>query len=239
MKKYLLAAASLVALAAPAAAADMAARPMYTKAPPMIAAVYNWTGFYVGINGGGAFGSKCWNFVAFGGAPIAAPNGAGCQSLSGGTVGGQVGYNWQAGAWVFGVEAQGNWANLSGTNASTFAAGFTNRSRVDAYGLFTGRVGYAFNNVLLYVKGGAAVAADRYDYWATPTPAVIVANGSETRWGAAVGAGLEFGFAPNWTAGVEYNHLFLGSRDVTLSTTETIRVRQDLDTVTAKVNYKF
>ncbi len=85
MKKYLLAAASLVALAAPAAAADMAARPMYTKAPPMVAAVYNWTGFYVCINGGGAFGQKCWNFVAFGGVAIAPPNGAGCQSPSGGS----------------------------------------------------------------------------------------------------------------------------------------------------------
>jgi len=239
MKKYLLAAASLVALAAPAAAADMAARPMYTKAPPMVAAVYNWTGFYVGINGGAGFGSKCWDFAGtVAGGPVNPLPPMGCHSPTGGTVGGQIGYNWQAGAWVFGVEAQGNWANLSGSNISQFNPAWTDRSRVDAYGLFTARVGYAFNNVLLYVKGGAAVAADRYDTWVTLAPAT---NGtaSETRWGGAVGAGLEFGFAPNWTAGVEYNHLFLGSRNITFTNGDIYRIRQDLDTVTAKVNYKF
>ena len=239
MKKFLIAAAGLVALLAPAAAADMAARPVYTKAPPPpVAAVYNWTGLYIGINGGGGVGSKCWDFVGTTLRGAAGPFPMGCHNVSGGTVGGQIGYNWQSGAWVFGVEAQGNWAGLSGSNISQFNPLWTDRSRVDAFGLFTGRIGYAFNNVLLYVKGGAAVVADRYDSWVTLTPTTN-GSASETRLGAAVGAGMEFGITPNWTAGLEYNHLFMGRRDLTFTNGDIYRVRQDLDIATAKVNYKF
>src|SRR3954453_9276829 len=89
-------------------AADLAARP-YTKAPPIVAAMYDWSGFYVGLNGGGGWTHKCWDVV-----PVAA--GAllpeGCHDASGGTIGGQVGYRWQTASWVFGVEAQGNWADF-------------------------------------------------------------------------------------------------------------------------------
>src|SRR5450432_1034003 len=113
MKKFLLGAVGLVALgfAAPAFAADLAARP-YTKAPAMIAAVYDWSGFYIGANGGWGSSHKCWDFLpALGGT---APEG--CHDTSGGTAGGQIGYRWQTGAFVFGVEAQGNWADLKGSN---------------------------------------------------------------------------------------------------------------------------
>ena len=75
----------------------------------------------------------------------------------GGVVGGQIGYRWQTGGWVFGLEAQGDWANLRGDNVSLLFPAFVNRSRLDAFGLFTGQVGYAWNNALFYVKGGAAV----------------------------------------------------------------------------------
>ena len=86
----------------------------------------------------------------------------GSHDATGGTVGGQVGYRWQAGTWVFGLEAQGNWADFSGSNASLVFPGFRNHTNVDAFGLFTGQVGYAVNNVLLYVKGGAAVTSNSY-----------------------------------------------------------------------------
>ena len=154
MKKILLVTASLIALgaAAPAVAADLAARP-YTKAPAMIASVYDWSGFYIGANGGWGSSNSDWNSVA----PFAVGS-EGSHDADGGTVGGQVGYRWQAGTFVFGLEAQGNWADFKGSNASRlFGAGFVNNSKVEAFGLFTGQVGYAFNNALLYVKGGAAV----------------------------------------------------------------------------------
>src|SRR5512147_503339 len=159
MKKVLLVTASLIALGAgaPAVAADLAARP-YTKAPPMVAAVYDWSGFYIGANGGWGSSRNCWDFLPVGGGAVS----DGCHDGTGGTVGGQIGYRWQAGTWVFGLEAQGNWADLSGSNASQVFLGQRNHTNVDAFGLFTGQVGYAVNNVLLYVKGGAAVTANSY-----------------------------------------------------------------------------
>src|SRR6476659_9055070 len=101
-KNLLLAAVSLVALSAtaPALAADLAARP-YTKAPAMIAAVYDWSGFYIGANGGWGSSRKCWDFVTPAGAFV---SNEGCHDATGGTAGGQVGYRWQSGTWVFGLE---------------------------------------------------------------------------------------------------------------------------------------
>ena len=115
MKKILLAAIGTVALSlsAPASAADLAARP-YTKAPPpMIAAIYDWSGFYIGINGGGGSSHKCWDNVVLGGGALI--GGEGCHNATGGTVGGQVGYRWQSASWVFGLEGQGNWATSPAT----------------------------------------------------------------------------------------------------------------------------
>ena len=81
----------------------------------------------------------------------------GCHDATGGTVGGQIGYRWQAASWVFGLEAQGNWADLNGSQCQSFGGPVLNDTHVDAFGLFTGQIGYAWNNALLYVKGGAAV----------------------------------------------------------------------------------
>ena len=126
MKKVLLVTASLIALgaAAPAVAADLAARP-YTKAPPMVAAVYDWSGFYIGANGGWGSSRNCWDFLPLAGGVAS----EGCHDASGGTVGGQIGYRWQAGTWVFGLEAQGNWADFQGNNVSVaFPACATTRA---------------------------------------------------------------------------------------------------------------
>src|ERR1700709_2311200 len=141
-----------------ASAADLAARP-YTKAPPMMVAMYDWSGFYIGINGGGGSSHKCWDLTDDLGAAVPVTP-EGCHNATGGTVGGQIGYRWQSAAWVFGLEAQGNWADLQGSNLSLVSAAFgtpflNNRSKIDAFGLFTAQVGYSWNNVLVYVKGGA------------------------------------------------------------------------------------
>ncbi|MCP3470248.1 outer membrane beta-barrel protein [Bradyrhizobium sp. CCGUVB1N3] len=231
-KSLLLVTASLVALsaAAPAVAADLAARP-YTKAPPaMVAAIYDWSGFYIGINGGGGSAHTTWDFVGTGT--------EGSHNATGGTVGGQIGYRWQTGQWVFGVEGQGNWADFSGDNVSALFAD-RNRSRINSFGLITGQVGYAWNNVLVYAKGGAAVVGDKFDVYSTATGALL-ASTSQTRWGGTVGAGLEVGFAPNWSVGVEYNHIFLQDKDVTFTgLVGTDRIRQDVDMGLVRLNYKF
>jgi len=230
-KNLLLAAVSLVALsaAAPALAADLAARP-YTKAPAMVATIYDWSGFYIGINGGGGSSHATWDFVGVGR--------EGSHDATGGTVGGQIGYRWQSGQWVFGVEGQGNWADFSGDNTSALFA-TRNRTKIDAFGLITGQVGYAWNNVLIYVKGGAAVVSDKYEISALGG-GPLLASTSDTRWGGTVGAGLEYGFAPNWSVGVEYNHIFLSDKDVTFAGfAGTERIRQDVDMGLVRLNYKF
>ena len=243
MKKFLLGAVGFVALvsAAPASAADLAARP-YTKAPPMIAAIYDWSGFYVGANGGWGSSRNCWNDATDGAGVFVGSEG--CHDATGGVAGGQVGYRWQSASWVFGVEAQGDWADLRGSNASLAFPGQTNRSKIDAFGLFTGKVGYAWNNALLYVKGGAAVTDSRYTTLNTATGAIISSTGDQTRWGGTIGAGVEYGFAPNWSAGVEYDHIFTQDKNVTFTApggafAGTDRIRQDVDLVTARVNYRW
>ena len=115
--------------------------------------------------------------------------------------------------------------------------------KIDAFGLFTGQVGYAVNNVLLYAKGGAALTDNRYRTFFTPT-GVLAGSASDTRWGGTIGAGIEVGFAPNWTAGVEYDHLFMQDNTYNLVTptgalNSTIRERQDVDLVTVRVNYRW
>jgi outer membrane immunogenic protein len=242
VKKVLLTTTALIALGiAPAAAADLAARP-YTKAPPM-AVAYNWSGFYAGVNGGWGSSSNSWDQTFGPTIPL------GSHDATGGTVGGQIGYRWQAASWVFGVEAQGNWADFHGSNAIPFAAVLTNDTRIDAFGLFTGQVGYAANNVLFYVKGGAAVTSDRYRMLATGTDVQLANSVDDTRWGGVVGVGLEYGFAPNWSAGIEYNHMFMQDKTYNFvnngvafpagTLAAQSRIRQDVDIITARVNYRF
>ena len=240
MKKILLGAVSLIAMGAvaPAFAADLAARP-YTKAPPpVVAPIYDWTGFYIGANGGWGQSRNCWDFVVAG-----VVSADGCRTGSGGIVGGQLGYRWQAGGWVFGVEGQGDWADLSSTRVSILAPAFSTRTKVDGIGLITGQVGYAWNASLFYLKGGAAVTGNRFDI--LNGAGVSVASASSTRWGGTVGAGWEYGFAPNWSAGIEYDHLFMGHSNNSFSVVNPIvagalnRISQDVDMVTVRVNYRF
>jgi outer membrane immunogenic protein len=254
MKKYLLGSVALIAFAAPAAAADMAARP-YTKAPPpMIAAMYDWSGFYIGANGGWGSGRKCWDNNNNAGVIVAPALGEGCHDATGGVAGGQIGYRWQASTWVFGLEAQGNWADLSGRNTSLVFGATDNRSTIQAFGLFTGQIGYAWNNALLYVKGGAAVTDDKYDGITNTTVLGVPAGtrfdtASETRWGGVVGVGLEYGFSPNWSMAIEYDHLFMGNRNIAMTSTGAFlpvgalsrvdNIGQDVDLVTVRVNYRW
>jgi outer membrane immunogenic protein len=239
MKKFLLGTVGLIAMAGSASAADLGARP-YAPAPVYVQPVYDWSGFYIGANAGWGSSHNCWNNVTSLGTLVGAE---GCHDATGAVAGGQLGYRWQAGGWVFGLEGQGNWADLSGSNISALSGG-QNRSRIDSFGLFTGQIGYAWNNALLYVKGGGAVTDSHYDVFVAPGGAFASGSGDQTNWGAALGAGVEFGFAQNWTAGIEYDHLFMGDQTVNFFApgnfgVGTDRVRQDVDLVTVRVNYRW
>jgi len=252
MNNFLVAVASLAvsALIAPASAADLASRP-YTKAPaPMVAAVYDWSGFYIGLNGGGGSSRNCWDLTANNGVALVPVPREGCHDATGALAGGQFGYRWQSASWVFGVEAQGDWADLKGSSASATAIiPFNNRTKIDGIGLFTGQVGYAWSNILAYVKGGAAVTHNRYSNVFTVNNAFGVAgtefnSADDTRWGGTVGAGIEVGFAPNWSVAVEYNHLFMGNPNIAFPATAIAvsradNIRQDVDMATVRVNYRW
>jgi outer membrane immunogenic protein len=220
-----------------ASAADLAARP-YTKAP-MMAAMYDWSGFYIGGNGGGGSTRDCRT-------NITAPLVFGCHDATGGVAGGQIGYRWQSGAWVFGLEAQGDWADLTGSAISLLGTNNV-RSKMDSFGLFTGQVGYAWNNALVYVKGGAAITSNRYDFTTLATNTVISTASDNSRWGGAAGVGLEYGFTPNWSVALEYDHLFSGSNNNLIFTTvatgvpiaATFRSGGDTDLGTVRINYRF
>lgn len=132
---------------------------------------------------------------------------------------------------------------------TALVTGDRNRTRIDAFGLVTGQIRYAWNNVLFYVKGGGAVVSTKFDIYAAPgTPGagtLLASAARENRWGGTVEAGLEYGFAPNWSVGVEYNHIFIGALTRTLTTPvggvafRIDRIRQDVDMGLVRLNYKF
>jgi outer membrane immunogenic protein len=248
MKSVLLGIVGLTAIGiAPAVAADLPAKAPYTKAP-VIAPIYNWSGFYIGLNGGGGTSTKCWDLVAASGFTIPTVLAEGCHHPTGGTFGGQIGYRWQTTNWVYGIEAQGNWADFRGNNLNNldgvlFRAGLTDESRIRAFGLFTGQFGFAWNNFMFYTKSGFAVVADKYNTFVASS-GLLIDSARETRWGGTAGVGFEYGLTPSLSLGFEYDHLFMGSRNVdafapTGVFSATDRIRQDVDIATVRLNYHF
>jgi outer membrane immunogenic protein len=228
-----------LSMSAPASAADLAARP-YTKAAPMVAPIYDWTGFYIGANGGWGQSRSCVDFVTAVGTVA-----SGCGDRSGGLAGGQIGYRWQTNQFVFGLEAQGDWADIKNTRVSLFDPTISTTAKTDAIGLFTGQLGWAWNSALLYVKGGAAVTSNRLTVFDNTTGIGLVAADS-TRWGGTLGVGFEYGFTPNWSLGVEYDHLWMGNSNNSFSVADprlarflNDRVSQDVDMLTVRLNYRF
>ena len=242
MKRLALAVSVVSISAVSAFAADLPAR-TYTKAPTMMAA-YDWSGFYVGANGGYGSSSNCWALNQVGTTSLGTiPDG--CHDATGGVAGGQVGYRWQTGALVAGLEGQGNWADLRGSSLSAaLGSTVTNQTKIDAFSLFTGQFGYAWNNTLLYVKSGLAVTDNKYQGSTTAT-ATAFDTASETRVGYSAGVGLEYGFTPNWSLAVEYDHFFMFNSANNLNTIGTSTLsrvetnQQDVDLVTARLNYHF
>src|SRR6266566_4523160 len=180
MKKILLTTVGLAALGmAPAIAADLPAR-TYTKAPA-IAPLPTWTGFYVGAMGG-----------------YASQDGSDIISQKGGFAGGTVGYNWQMGSLVLGIEADAAWADINDSIGTIDTAFFG--SKIQDMGTVRGRVGYAVNQVLFYGTGGFAWADNKVTIGALGTSL----SDSQVHTGWTAGAGIEYMFAPHWSLKGEY-----------------------------------
>jgi outer membrane immunogenic protein len=187
------------ALSAPVHAADLSVAPIY-KAPP--APVANWTGSYIGVAGGGAWGNAVVHSDLTG-----ADQTPGID-LSGGLVGLTTGFNLQNGNVVVGLESDNSFANKRGS-AFEFPpnAAFSNEVRERWLSTFRGRVGFAQGNWLLYATAGGALA--KFENSVAGPPGEI----SETHWhwGLAAGGGVEVKFTQDWSAKVEY--LYVGLQD--------------------------
>lgn len=236
MKKLLIAAAALTALTVSASAADMAARPMYTKAaPPVIAPPPSWTGFYIGGQVGGAWGDFRYANINLTGEAV----GHRASAIAGG---GHIGYNWQFSQIVLGAEVEFNATGLAGSSVSVANPLVTYGTRVNWYGTAVGRLGVAFDRVLLYVSGGAAFTELRSSGVNTGVDSFAL-NSQRTGW--TVGAGLAYQITNNWIAGIDYKHLDFAAFNAT-GTTRTLLlpyaltgVGARLDQATARLSYKF
>jgi outer membrane immunogenic protein len=224
MKKTALTASAVLLFCTGAQAADLAARP-YTKAPAIVAPVYNWTGFYIGAHVGYGFEGGDANYT-YGPSPLAFGFDAGSLSpkADGFMGGGQVGYNWQTGAVVFGLEADISYSDMKGGAAAvpTFLGvpqpGFLQSAATDLewFGTVRGRLGWlAAPSLLLYGTGGLAYGNYNYTILTANTAPPFPGADSTTRVGWTVGAGAEFALSSNWSLKAEYLYFDLGDHTVT------------------------
>ena len=238
MKRILIAGALALAAGGQALAADLPPGPPPPRAPatyvPVPVPIFSWTGVYIGVNGGYAFGDSNWSDPILGS--------TGNFSTDGFLVGGTLGGNYQWGQFVLGIEGDGDWTNLNGTTFVTGGSGCGPgcETKSDWLATVRGRAGYAFDRVLVYGTGGAAFGNVQASYGALP-----FSSSTQTGWTA--GGGVEFAFMPNLTAKIEYLYVGLGNQscaqancaggtflapvNTTVSLTENV--------VRAGINYKF
>ncbi len=233
MKKLLLAGIAATAFCgAPALAADMPLK----AAPPAPMQIFNWTGFYAGVNAGYAW-SVNDDLLSFNDVGTFAG-----VSPKGGFGGGQIGYNWQSGSpFVFGLETDIQGSNISDSGISS--AGRGTRYNLDWFGSFRGRIGYAFDRSLVYATGGFAYGGlNKTTFAGVPTDFLF--NGTAT--GYALGAGFEYSFSPAWSLKVEYQYINLGRNDmfdttgVNYASTRNLNTSDDaFHTIRVGFNYRF
>jgi len=215
-----------------AQAADLPVRPVSAPVAPVVYAppVYNWSGFYIGGNVGGGFADSSWTD----------PSGAANNKFSkdgfigGGQIGANVQFNWL----VLGVEGDFDWTGLKGSG--TDSVGNTINTKTEWTSTVTGRVGAAFDRLLVYGKGGVAFANDESSL---NDISGGTASTTLTRTGWTAGAGLEYALAQNWTAKIEYDYLGFGSETLNLSTTAfpayNPSASLNVQEVKAGINFKF
>jgi outer membrane immunogenic protein len=247
MKKMLRTTVALAALiAAPAGAADLSRpAPVYKGPPPVYA--FSWTGCYIGANGGGMWVNKDYALSSVAVAPFGAasftPVGFGSHTASSGIGGLQLGCNYQVpgSGWVFGIQGDYDWARANGTHVDPFGGGTTLSSNTKSLASVTGRVGYAWDRFLGYVKGGGAWERDNYSWFVTAIPAISL-NGSETRGGWTVGVGGEYAFTDFLSGFVEYDYYGFGTRTVSLVSgpvTANFDIKENKSVIKAGLNLRW
>jgi len=258
VKKLLVGSAALIGLAGanPANSADIVPTPAYK------AQVWNWTGFYGGAHAGASWGTSTFS-DPFG------PSIFGDKvQASGFLAGGQIGYNWQTGPWIFGLEGDASWLTSDGTNTCLASSGnFVSancHAHPDALGSLTGRVARvvgADGRTLLYAKGGGAWLHGHVDvttnnlFFGGAAVSQLSTSSDFTKWGWTVGAGAEQALTPAWSLKLEYNYLNFGSTNVAtpisifivdpvlrsfvVAPGNSAGVKEDFHVVKIGLNYKF
>ena len=210
MKRILFTTVSLgvLGLMSPALAADL---PAYTKAAPVVAPVYDWSGIYIGAYGGGGFGNHNYNNGTTNGFANYLIN----YDSSGGIAGGEVGWNGQSGNLVGGLELTGFWSGIKGNDASQFNLGALPIGAIDQSNLRWGgavlaRGGYAIDRLLLFFTGGWAFG----DIVHTSTTAGFpVDTFSNHQSGLAAGGGIAYAITNNVIGKLEYRYYNMGRYD--------------------------
>jgi outer membrane immunogenic protein len=225
MKNFMLVGVTAVALlATPVIAADLPTKAPVSKAAS--APAFSWTGCYLGGNAGIGWASQTYKD------PI---DGFEFNNFTtdGWAGGGQIGCDYQSGAWVVGIQGLWDWSNINATQADF--GGALDTAKVSSFGTLTGRLGYTLQtDTLFYVKGGAAWIRDNYS---TDTPPSSV---SVNRSGWTVGLGFEHILAPNWSAFIEYNYASFGTHQATFNPPGLVaNIRENLQTFLVGVNYRF
>jgi outer membrane immunogenic protein len=233
MRKWL-ASAAIAALGVTSAAAADLSRPVYTKAPPAPVAAFDWTGFYIGANigYGWANGDATTDGVS------------GSETLNGVLGGGQIGYNWQAGNWVFGIEADGQGTDQKASlSASALGLTVTENDSIPWFVTVRGRIGYAIAPMyMIYATGGGAWMDFKSNIGVTGL-VTGAATTETTHGGWAAGAGIEGALSRNWSWKAEYLHVDTGTFNTTinlpLGLTAAANVRLTDDIGRFGINYRF
>jgi outer membrane immunogenic protein len=240
MKKILLVSCAAILACAQASAADLSARPAYKAPAAVVVPPFSWTGFYFGPHLGAAAGR--WTDTALSGGTGIPAGTAADNSASGVLAGAQLGYDWQFGNTVFGLQGDLAWADIRNTSGVPFPAiGASVSNRVSTLGTATARLGWAMDRSLLYVKGGWAWSRNQFDVL---SPAVFDAGASDTRNGWTVGIGTELAAWNNWSVFAEYDYLDFGTRTVNVSGpgvagAPPFGVREQIHEVKLGGNYRF
>jgi outer membrane immunogenic protein len=244
MKRMLIAGALALAATGQALSADLPPMaPPPPRAPvayvPVAPAIYNWSGIYIGINGGYGFGKSS---MTGGPLPTGAPGtiSSGSYNVTGPLVGGTVGANYQFGQFVLGVEADGDWTQLKGTSSSTGCGGPAFICETDNSFLATvrARAGFAWDRVLFYGTGGGAFG----DITAKVPTATGVFSSTQRNFGWTAGAGIEFAITENLTAKAEYLYVDLGNNScspVCFAGVASTTTPLTLNVARAGLNFKF
>lgn len=238
MREILLSGACVTAMCASALAADLSPPSVYKAPPPAPAPQFSWSGCYVGGNAGYGHETRTWSGTA------TTPTTAFISQRTSGdgfVGGGQLGCDYQAGNWVIGVDGMWDGSTINKTSGVNLIPGATLIDKVPSFETVTGRIGWAADRALLYVKAGGA-----WDQTSGTINGSALGLSSETHSinnsGWLVGGGLEYAFTPQWSGKIEYDYMAFGNQTVDFPITTAGPVtftRQTLQTILVGLNYRF